>query len=105
MKDVRINTPYCWTLNCAKGTDSAGAIRIASLDRCIGLDNAVIGNHPGIVFALHVCRGNYQRKFFGRGDYGPIAAKLFCNTHFQRFLLEYDDERSGGFEPLQYPGG
>ena len=72
------------------------------LDRCIELDNAVIGDHPGIVFALHVCRGNYQSKFFGRGDYGPIAAKLFRNTHFQRFLLEYDDERSGGFEPLQY---
>ncbi|HWP45879.1 MAG TPA: cobalamin-independent methionine synthase II family protein [Candidatus Limnocylindrales bacterium] len=71
------------------------------LDRCIEMDNAVIGNHPGILFALHICRGNYRSKFHSRGDYGPIT-KVFRHTHFQRFLLEYDDARSGGFEPLQY---
>ncbi len=72
------------------------------LDLCIEMDNAVVGDHPGILFALHVCRGNYQSKFFGRGDYGPIAAKIFHHTRFQRFLLEYDDERSGSFEPLRH---
>jgi 5-methyltetrahydropteroyltriglutamate--homocysteine methyltransferase len=71
------------------------------LDRCIEMDNAVIGNHPGILFALHICRGNYRSKFHSRGDYGPIT-KVFRHTRFQRFLLEYDDARSGGFEPLQY---
>jgi 5-methyltetrahydropteroyltriglutamate--homocysteine methyltransferase len=71
------------------------------LDRCIEMDNAVIGHHPGILFALHICRGNYRSKFHSRGDYGPIT-KVFRQTHFQRFLLEYDDARSGGFEPLQY---
>jgi 5-methyltetrahydropteroyltriglutamate--homocysteine methyltransferase len=64
------------------------------------MDNAVIGNHPGIVFGLHLCRGNNQSKFYSAGDYGPIT-KIFRNTRFQRFLLEYDDERSGGFEPLR----
>ena len=64
------------------------------------MDNAVISNHPsGITFGLHLCRGNNQSKFYARGDYGPIT-KVFRNTNFQRFLLEYDDERSGGFEPL-----
>jgi 5-methyltetrahydropteroyltriglutamate--homocysteine methyltransferase len=70
------------------------------LDLSIEMDNAVIGEHPGVVFGLHLCRGNNQSKFYAEGDYGPIT-KVFRNTRFQRFLLEYDDERSGGFEPLR----
>ncbi|MBX5455431.1 MAG: cobalamin-independent methionine synthase II family protein [Thermogemmatispora sp.] len=71
------------------------------IDRCIELDNAIIDGHPGITFGIHICRGNNQSKFYASGDYGPIA-RIFQKTHFQRFLLEYDDERSGGFEPLRY---
>jgi 5-methyltetrahydropteroyltriglutamate--homocysteine methyltransferase len=70
------------------------------LDLSIEMDNAVIGDRPGIIFGLHLCRGNNQSKFYAAGDYGPIT-KVFRKTHFQRFLLEYDDQRSGGFEPLQ----
>jgi len=70
------------------------------LDLSIEMDNAVIGDHPGIIFGLHLCRGNNQSRFYAAGDYGPIT-KVFRNTRFQRFLLEYDDERSGGFEPLR----
>jgi 5-methyltetrahydropteroyltriglutamate--homocysteine methyltransferase len=69
------------------------------IDLAVEMDNAVIGNHPGIVFGLHLCRGNNQSRFYASGDYGPIA-RIFRTTRFQRFLLEYDDERSGGFEPL-----
>lgn len=72
------------------------------LERCIELDNAVIGEHPGAVFGLHVCRGNTQSRFYASGGYDPIAGHLFCRTRFQRFLLEYDDARSGTFEPLRY---
>jgi 5-methyltetrahydropteroyltriglutamate--homocysteine methyltransferase len=71
------------------------------LDRCIELDNAVIGDHPGVIFGLHLCRGNNQSKFYASGGYDPIAAQVFRRTRFGRFLLEYDDQRSGGFEPLQ----
>ncbi len=70
------------------------------LDLSTEMDNAVIGEHPGITFGLHLCRGNNQSKFYAAGDYGPIT-KVFQKTRFQRFLLEYDDERSGGFEPLR----
>jgi 5-methyltetrahydropteroyltriglutamate--homocysteine methyltransferase len=70
------------------------------LDLSTEMDNAVIGNHPGITFGLHLCRGNNQSKFYASGDYGPIT-RVFRQTSFQRFLLEYDDERSGGFEPLR----
>jgi 5-methyltetrahydropteroyltriglutamate--homocysteine methyltransferase len=69
------------------------------LDRCIELDNAIIDGFPGVTFGIHICRGNNQSRFYAAGDYGPIA-KIFNRTRFQRFLLEYDDERSGGFEPL-----
>lgn len=70
------------------------------LERCIDLDNAVIGAHPGVTFGIHLCRGNNQSKYYASGGYDPIA-DVFRRTHFQRFLLEYDDERSGGFEPLK----
>jgi 5-methyltetrahydropteroyltriglutamate--homocysteine methyltransferase len=69
------------------------------LDLSIEMDNAIISSHPGIVFGLHLCRGNNQSKFYAQGDYGPIT-KVFRNTRFDRFLLEFDDARSGGFEPL-----
>jgi 5-methyltetrahydropteroyltriglutamate--homocysteine methyltransferase len=72
------------------------------LDRCIELDNAVIGDHPGIEFGIHLCRGNNQSKFYASGGYDPIAAQIFRRTRFQRFLLEYDDARSGGFAPLRH---
>src|SRR5438045_1784597 len=71
------------------------------IDQCIAMDNAIIDGHPGITFGIHICRGNNQSKFYASGDYEPIA-RIFSQTHFQRFLLEYDDERSGGFEPLQH---
>jgi 5-methyltetrahydropteroyltriglutamate--homocysteine methyltransferase len=70
------------------------------LDLSTEMDNAVIGNFPGITFGLHLCRGNNQSKFYASGDYGPIT-RVFRQTRFQRFLLEYDDERSGGFDPLR----
>lgn len=72
------------------------------LARCIELDNAVIAGLGGASFALHICRGNNQSRFYASGDYGPIASKVFRETRFDRFLVEYDDARSGGFEPLRY---
>jgi 5-methyltetrahydropteroyltriglutamate--homocysteine methyltransferase len=70
------------------------------IDACIEMDNAAIGRHAGVTFALHICRGNNQSMFYASGGYEPIA-RVFARSRFQRFLLEYDDERSGGFEPLR----
>jgi len=70
------------------------------IDACIEMDNAVIGRHPGVLFGLHICRGNNQSKFYASGGYEPIK-RVFETSRFQRFLLEYDDERSGDFEPLR----
>jgi len=70
------------------------------IDACIEMDNAVIGGHSPVTFGLHICRGNNQSMFYASGGYEPIA-RVFSRARFQRFLLEYDDERSGGFEPLR----
>jgi len=70
------------------------------IDACIEMDNAVVAGHPGVTFGLHICRGNNQSMFYATGGYEPIA-RVFARARFQRLLLEYDDERSGGFEPLR----
>jgi 5-methyltetrahydropteroyltriglutamate--homocysteine methyltransferase len=72
------------------------------LERSIALDDAVIASQPGITFGLHLCRGNNDSKFYASGGYDPIAQRVFRGTRYQRFLLEYDDARSGGFEPLRF---
>jgi 5-methyltetrahydropteroyltriglutamate--homocysteine methyltransferase len=72
------------------------------LDTCIELDNAIIGGHPGVTFGIHICRGNHKSMFYASGGYDRIAEQIFSRSRFQRFLLEYDDERSGTFEPLRH---
>ncbi len=72
------------------------------IDACIELDNAIIDGHAGMTFGVHICRGNNRSMFYASGGYDRIAEQVFRRARFQRFLLEYDDERSGGFEPLRY---
>ena len=68
----------------------------------VELDNAIVGGHKGMTFGIHICRGNYQSMFYAAGGYDRIAAHVFGRSKFDRFLLEYDDERSGTFEPLRH---
>jgi len=72
------------------------------LDLGIGLDNEVMAGIDGVTFGLHLCRGNQGSRWLVSGDYGPIAKPIFQRTAAQRLLLEYDDARSGGFEPLRH---
>jgi methionine synthase II (cobalamin-independent) len=69
------------------------------LDECIEMDNAITAGFPDIRFGIHICRGNNQSKYYAEGGYGPITTVL-SRTRFDRYLLEYDDERSGDFKPL-----
>ena len=70
----------------------------------IEADNASLaGIDPqGATVAMHLCRGNNRGAWFGEGGYEPVAEKLFNDIAVDRFLLEYDSERSGGFEPLRF---
>ena len=72
------------------------------LDACIELDNAIIDGHAGLTFGIHICRGNYRSMFYASGGYDRIAQQVFRRSRFHRFLLEYDDARSGTFEPLAH---
>jgi 5-methyltetrahydropteroyltriglutamate--homocysteine methyltransferase len=72
------------------------------LDANIELDNAIIDGHPGMTFGIHICRGNHKSMFYASGGYDRIAAQVFQRTRFDRYLLEYDDDRSGTFEPLRH---
>jgi 5-methyltetrahydropteroyltriglutamate--homocysteine methyltransferase len=51
---------------------------------------------------MHVCRGNQSSMWLSEGDYQPIAEQLFATVPVDRFLLEYDDDRAGGFGPLRH---
>ena len=58
-------------------------------------------NKPAdMVITSHICRGNYHSTFFTSGPYDSVADYVFAQENVDALLLEYDDERSGGFEPL-----
>ena len=55
----------------------------------------------GLTLAMHVCRGNSMSRWLGEGGYDAIAEVLFQTLPVDRFLLEYDSDRAGTFEPLR----
>jgi 5-methyltetrahydropteroyltriglutamate--homocysteine methyltransferase len=57
--------------------------------------------HLGVTIAIHLCRGNNRSHWYAEGGYETIAERLFHELAVDRFLLEYDDDRSGTFEPLR----
>lgn len=74
------------------------------VDEAIATDSVCLepaANSPSIR-ALHLCRGNSQGRWLATGGYEPIAERLFNLAQVDRFLLEYDSERAGGFEPLRF---
>jgi 5-methyltetrahydropteroyltriglutamate--homocysteine methyltransferase len=76
----------------------------AALDEAVRADNACLEGaaRPGVTLAIHLCRGNNRSHWYAEGGYDPIAEKLFGTLRVDRFLLEYDDARSGTFEPLRF---
>jgi 5-methyltetrahydropteroyltriglutamate--homocysteine methyltransferase len=74
------------------------------LDESICADNAVLdaARRPGVTLGMHLCRGNNRSHWYAEGGYDAIADKLFGGINVDRFLLEYDDERSGTFAPLRF---
>jgi len=81
---------------------SRGEDPARNLERSIEADNAIIAGFDGVTFGIHLCRGNQRSMWHREGSYDAIAEKLFSGLKHQRLLLEYDDERAGGFEPLRF---
>lgn len=75
-----------------------------ALDEAVHADNACFraARRDGVTLAIHLCRGNNRSHWYAEGGYDAIAEKLFGTLEVDRFLLEYDDDRSGTFEPLRF---
>jgi 5-methyltetrahydropteroyltriglutamate--homocysteine methyltransferase len=76
----------------------------AMFEESLRADNVCLAaaRRPGVTLAIHLCRGNNRSHWYAQGGYDAVAEKLFGTLQVDRFLLEYDDERSGTFEPLRF---
>jgi 5-methyltetrahydropteroyltriglutamate--homocysteine methyltransferase len=66
------------------------------------LNDAVAGAPSGVVFGVHMCRGNFKGHYLAVGGYESVAERFFTKTRVNHFLLEYDTERAGDFQPLRF---
>ena len=75
-----------------------------ALDEAIRVDNACVegARRRGGILAIHLCRGNNRSQWYAEGGYDAIAEKLFGQLNVDSFLLEYESERAGTFEPLRF---
>lgn len=81
-----------------------GEIKIEDIaNQYLKVNNLAIENLPeDLVITTHVCRGNYHSTWASSGGYEPIGKFLFEKENVSAYYLEFDDERSGDFEPLKY---
>ncbi len=70
--------------------------------RSLKADNEVLWGFEGVVFGIHLCRGNQRSMWHREGTYDAIAERLLTELKHDRFLLEYDSPRAGSFEPLRF---
>jgi 5-methyltetrahydropteroyltriglutamate--homocysteine methyltransferase len=75
---------------------------LANFRRSLKADNDLIRGFEGVTFGIHLCRGNQRSMWHREGAYDAIAEMLFNELGHDRFLLEYDSPRAGGFEPLRF---
>ncbi len=83
----------------------SGIDLVAALDAAIAADNAMIDGikrNSDVVTGIHFCRGNKRSAWGAEGSYEPIAEKVFGALKMDRYLLEFDSDRAGGFEPLRF---
>jgi 5-methyltetrahydropteroyltriglutamate--homocysteine methyltransferase len=66
------------------------------------INNALAGRPEELVVTTHLCRGNFRSSWAAEGGYDFVAETLFGSLDVDGFFLEYDDARSGGFEPLRF---
>jgi 5-methyltetrahydropteroyltriglutamate--homocysteine methyltransferase len=72
-------------------------------ERYIKQINASLADRPaGLSITTHMCRGNFRSSWVASGGYDFVAEALFNNLEVDGFFMEWDDERSGGFEPLRF---
>ena len=78
------------------------AILNATVTADAALVRAAKRRNPDVTVGMHICRGNNRSAWMAQGSYEPVAERLFGEVGVDRFLLEYDTERAGGFAPLRF---
>jgi 5-methyltetrahydropteroyltriglutamate--homocysteine methyltransferase len=73
-----------------------------NFERSLAAEAAVVSRFDDVTFGIHLCRGNQRSMWHREGTYDAVAERLFNELPHDRFLLEYDSPRAGGFEPLRY---
>ena len=66
------------------------------------INDAIRARPPEMTVCIHLCRGNFQSAWLAQGGYEPVAEALFNEMEVDGYFLEYDDERSGDFQPLRF---
>ncbi len=66
------------------------------------INKAVAGRPKDMVITMHLCRGNFRSTFVASGGYEPVAELLFNEINIDGYFMEWDNDRSGGFEPLRF---
>jgi len=66
------------------------------------INESLEGRPEGMTVTTHMCRGNFRSSWFAEGGYDHVAEALFNELDVDGYFMEWDDERSGGFEPLRY---
>jgi 5-methyltetrahydropteroyltriglutamate--homocysteine methyltransferase len=66
------------------------------------INEALEGRPEGMAVTTHMCRGNFRSSWVAEGGYDHVAEALFNELAVDGFFMEWDDERSGGFEPLRF---
>src|SRR6202007_2371523 len=66
------------------------------------INRALRDRQAGVTITPHLCRGNFRSSGVARGGYDFVADALFNELNVDGYFMEYDDERSGGFEPLRF---
>ncbi|MDO4295854.1 MAG: 5-methyltetrahydropteroyltriglutamate--homocysteine S-methyltransferase [bacterium] len=85
-------------------TDEEGLEKIK--EQLLRINNLAIEGKPeDMVIATHVCRGNFHSTYASSGAYDSVAETLFARENVDAYYLEFDDARSGGFEPLKQVSG
>jgi methionine synthase II (cobalamin-independent) len=83
------------------GTDEEGLKEI--IEKLIRINNLAIEDKPeDLIITTHICRGNFHSTWACQGGYDRVAKDIFAKENVNAFYLEFDDERSGDFKPLQY---
>ena len=95
---------YIYTIDAVEKGEIKAADARGTLEKLVEVDNRILARakKDSVTRGVHICRGNHRSSWAVSGSYESVAEMLLGNVDTDRFLLEFDTERAGGFEPLRF---